>query len=181
MAEFVQVGSAAGVLMLPAGVAGERQMSEPASRDFVCTARSGAEIARLTDCGELVDTLAAVRRMRARADAIEAHTLSRLAMLRSEPTGEVDPDTGRPVWRESRYLPDEVALELRVTRRQAETRLERGTALVRRFPRLLSAMADGELEGYAAAGVRPGHRRRHHHEPDGPHVHQSPQAHRRTT
>lgn len=153
MAEFVQVGSAAGILMLPAAVAGERQMSEPASRDFVCTARSGAEIARLTDAGELVDTLAAVRRMRARADAIEAHTLSRLATLRREPTGDVDPDTGRPVWRESRYLPDEVALELRVTRRQAETRLERGTALVRRVPRLLSAMVDGELEGYAAGRV----------------------------
>lgn len=139
--------------MLPAGLAGERQMSQPQSRDFVCTARSGAEIARLTDDGELVDTLAAVRRMRARADAIEAHALSRLATLRREPTGMVEPDTGRPGWRESRYLPDEAALELRVTRRQAEARVERATALVRRFPRLLSAMADGELEGYAAGRV----------------------------
>ncbi|MFB9729086.1 HNH endonuclease signature motif containing protein [Haloechinothrix salitolerans] len=153
MTEFVQVGSAAGILVLPAALAGERQMSEPQARDFVCTARSGAEIARLTDDGELVDTLAAARRMRARADAIEAHALSRLATLRREPTGAVDPETGLPQWRESRYLPDEVALELRVTRRQAETRVERAKALVRRFPRLLAAMEDGELEGYGAGRV----------------------------
>ncbi len=153
MTEFVQVGSAAGMLMLPAALAGERQMSEPQARDFVCTARSGAEIGRLSDDGELVDTLAAVRRMRARADAIEAHALSRLATLRREPTGAVDPETGLPRWRESRFLPDEVALELRVTRCQAEARVERATALVGRFPRLLAAMEEGELEGYAAGRV----------------------------
>ncbi|GAA5118127.1 HNH endonuclease signature motif containing protein [Haloechinothrix salitolerans] len=147
------MGSAAGLLMLPAGLAAEREMSEPVSREFVCTARSGAEIARLTDDGELVDTLAAVRRMRARADAIEAHALARLGTLRREPTGEADPDTAQPIWRDSRYLPDEVALELRVTRRQAEIRLARATALVGRFPRLVAAMEDGELEGYAAGRV----------------------------
>ncbi len=60
-------------------------------RVLFCT---GEEVAGYDD-GEVMDTLAAVRRLRARADAIEAHALTRLDALRDG----------------SRYVPDEAALE----------------------------------------------------------------------
>ncbi|WP_199435568.1 HNH endonuclease, partial [Qaidamihabitans albus] len=83
---------------------------------------------------ELWGTLAAVRQMRARADALEARALARLCRLRGG----------------DRWLAREVALELRISPRQAQARLERGVALVGRLPGVLGAMEAGEIEGYTA-------------------------------
>ncbi len=104
--------------------------------DHQCRARTGAEIAGLGE-SEVLDTLTAARRMRARADALEARALARLDRLRGG----------------SRYVADEAALELRVSRHAAADRVRRGMHLVHRMPHLLGAMERGEIEGFAAGRI----------------------------
>ncbi|MDV6012181.1 DUF222 domain-containing protein [Haloechinothrix sp. LS1_15] len=97
---------------------------------------SGGEIAEL-DADRTVELLAAARRIRAAADAAEAHALARLDALRGG----------------DRYVADEAALELRLSRQQAQARLERARQLTRRMPRLLARMHHGDLEGHTAGRV----------------------------
>jgi len=94
------------------------------------------EVAEL-DADEVVRALGAAARVRARADALEARALARLNELRNG----------------SRYVAEEAALELRVSRQAAQRRVERAVALVERLPRTLVAMADGEYEAYAASKI----------------------------
>lgn len=97
---------------------------------------SGAEIGAFDDT-QVLETLAMVRRVRARADAIEAHALARLNELRGGARGTAD----------------EAGYELRVTRHAAESRIKRAQSLLTRQPKLLNAMSEGSVEGYAAGCV----------------------------
>ena len=130
MAEFAQVDGEG--LFLPAGQAAVPPMDSPRR----CLSRSGEEIAEL-DEGDVLAALTAARDARARADAAEAYALARLDRLRDG----------------SRYVADEAALELRVSRRTAENRLGRAKALTARMPRLLDLMSAGEVEGSLAGRV----------------------------
>lgn len=137
MTEFVQVGGVSGGLFLPAELAS--RAARAGARDSVThdpVGRTGAEIAALGE-QDVIAMLAAAREVRARADAAEAHALVRLDRLR-----------GR-----DRYVADEAALELRVSRRAAQQRLARAHALTERMPRLLELMESGEIEGFPAGKV----------------------------
>lgn len=89
------------------------------------------------DAEGAVEALAVARRSRARADALEARALARLHELRGG----------------SRYVAEEAALELRVSRQVAERRIERAMALTQRLPCTLAALDDGEYEAYAASKI----------------------------
>ncbi len=102
-------------------------------RALFCT---GEEIAGYDD-DEVMDTLAAVRRLRARADAIEAHALTRLDELRDG----------------SRYVPDEAALELRMSRHATADRVATARVLTDDMPQLLAAMESGQIERHPATKI----------------------------
>ncbi len=97
---------------------------------------SGPEVASFDDL-RAIETLVSARRVRAIADAAEAHALVRLDVLRGG----------------DRSLADEVAPELRVSRHAADKRLQRAKALVARMPQLLSMMESGEVERATAGGI----------------------------
>lgn len=113
---FVEHTTEAGTLFLPEAVA--------------CTSRCGAKLhdgevfaavarsPRTATDEQCLELLAAARRRRAEADAYEAEALARLTTIR-------DGD---------RYVADEAALELRVSRHHAGDRLERAETLTRRLP-----------------------------------------------
>ncbi|WP_245976011.1 HNH endonuclease signature motif containing protein [Amycolatopsis palatopharyngis] len=136
MTEFVQVGSEAGIMFLPAGVVDPPPFTAEEWADHRFTARSGVDFSGLGD-DELVDALAVSRRMRARADALEARALARLDRLRGG----------------DKSVAVEASLELRISRNQAANRVARGMGLVARMPRLLAAMEAGDIEGYPAGQV----------------------------
>lgn len=122
-------------MFLPADLVNPPMWSAEDWVDHQCRARTGVDIAELDADGAL-DTLAAARRARARADAQEAHALTRLEELRGD----------------NRYVADEAAFELRTSRSVAGSRVERAKNL-KRMPRLLAAMDAGEVEGYPAERI----------------------------
>lgn len=136
MTTFAQAGSQAGILYLPAELIGAVPTADGPWRDQELLALPAARVAEL-DADTLIDALAAARRLRARADALEARALDGLDRLRDG----------------SRYVADEAALELRITRHAAADRLDRALNLVRRLPNVLAAMDAGELEGYPAGQI----------------------------
>lgn len=136
MTTFAQAGSQAGILYLPAELIGAVPAADGPWRDQELLALPAARVAEL-DADTLIDALAAARRLRARADALEARALDGLDRLRDG----------------SRYVADEAALELRITRHAAADRLDRALNLVRRLPNVLAAMDAGELEGYPAGQI----------------------------
>ncbi|GAA5129204.1 HNH endonuclease signature motif containing protein [Haloechinothrix salitolerans] len=86
------------------------------------------------------DTLSALdslRKLRARAGAIEARLLARFESLRDDAPG----------------TDDEVAYALRITRHQAADRRSQANQLVHRHPVLLAAMHDGDVEPFPASRV----------------------------
>lgn len=125
--------TAAGILYLPGSVVLGENHSLPDQR----LARSFPLSATVASGDECLDALAAARRLRAQADALEAHALARLDQVRGK----------------SRYVADEAALELRINRKTAADRIERAKALVRRMPKALRLMAEGEFEGYTAERI----------------------------
>lgn len=125
--------TAAGILYLPGSVVLGENHSLPDQR----LARSFPLSATVASGDECLDALAAARRLRAQADALEAHALARLDQVRGK----------------SRYVADEAALELRINRKTAADRIERAKALVRRMPKTLRLMAEGEFEGYTAERI----------------------------
>lgn len=124
------------MLFLPPGTVACPPVPVEALSDHGHTTLPPEEIAALGD-DQAVEALGAARRLRARADALEAHALARLSDLRDE-----DP-----------YVADEAALELRVAPRNADNRLAQAVELTRRWPRLLEAMRDGEIEAYPASRI----------------------------
>ncbi|WP_143101935.1 HNH endonuclease signature motif containing protein [Amycolatopsis marina] len=136
MTEFVQAGSEAGIMFLPADLVNPPPFTAEEWADHRFTARSGVDFSELSDV-EVVEALAVARRMRARADALEARALDRLHRLRGA-------DKSAAV---------EASLELRISRQRAANRIARGTALVSRMPRVLMAMEAGDIEGYPAGQI----------------------------
>jgi hypothetical protein len=103
--EFVEVGSGAGTLFLPAGLvrpvpftaeAWDRRLLTPSAVDFAALNADGA-----------VEAVGAVRRLRARADAAEARLTGHLSRLRGQ----------------DRSLAKEVSLEARVSEKAAANRV----------------------------------------------------------
>lgn len=123
---------------LPADWLGEGDAlpGDPDWLDLDAVSLLDTEIA-LLDANRCLDTLASLRRVRALADALEARTLVRFGELRGEVRG----------------VDQEVAYELRVSRRAAKDRIGRAQRLVSRHPRALAAMEDGQLDGYAAGRI----------------------------
>lgn len=136
MTTLVQLAFPAGVLFLPADVMACPPLAVEPLSDHGHTALTPDEIAALGD-DRAVEALGAARRLRARADALEAQALARLNDLRGE----------------DRYVADEAALELRVSRRNAGNRLGLAVELTRRWPCLLAAMRNGEIEAYRASRI----------------------------
>lgn len=133
---FIEVGSGAGYLHLPDHLVEPRPIDVERFTDHRVLFSSGEEIAGFDD-GEVIDTLAAVRRLRARADAIEAHALTRLDELRDG----------------SRYVPDEAALELRIHRHATADRVATARMLTDDMPQLLAAMESGRIERHPATKI----------------------------
>lgn len=133
---FIEVGSGAGFLHLPDHVVDPPPIDVDRFTDHRVLFCTGEEIAGYDD-GEVMDTLAAVRRLRARADAIEAHALTRLDELRDG----------------SRYVPDEAALELRMSRHAMADRVASARVLTDDMPQLLAAMESGEIERHPATKI----------------------------
>ncbi len=133
---FIEVAGPSGKLFLPDDVVVPALSDclyvpdELAEQEWL---RMRHEVDRLSDDGT-VRALGVARRSRARADALEARALARLHELRDG----------------SRYVAEEAALELRVSRQAAQRRCERARALTQRLPCTLAAMHDGEYEAYTA-------------------------------
>nr|WP_246360865.1 HNH endonuclease signature motif containing protein [Haloechinothrix aidingensis] len=123
-------------MFLPAGQAPAVAFTPEEQAEIRCRTFTGEQVADLT-AEQVIETLAAARRIRAHTDAIEAHALARLDQLRGQ----------------DRYVADEAALELRVSRHTAALRLHRARQLTQRMPRLLDAMEAGEVEGAAAGRI----------------------------
>ncbi|WP_169732883.1 HNH endonuclease signature motif containing protein [Haloechinothrix halophila] len=136
MTTFIEVGSGAGYLHLPDHLVDPRPIDVERFTDHRVLFSSSEEIAGFDD-GEVIDTLAAVRRLRARADAIEAHALTRLDELRDG----------------SRYVPDEAALELRINRHATADRVATARMLTDDMPQLLAAMESGQIERHPATKI----------------------------
>ncbi|WP_162830215.1 hypothetical protein, partial [Amycolatopsis palatopharyngis] len=81
MTTFVQAGSEAGIMFLPADLVGPPPFTAEEWADHRFTVRSGVDFSALS-ADELVEALAVARRLRARADALEARALARLDRLR---------------------------------------------------------------------------------------------------
>jgi hypothetical protein len=134
--EFLEVSSATGRLFLPADLVRPVPLTaeEWADRRFLAPSEVDFEA---LDADGAVEGLGAVRRLRARADAVEARLTARLAQLRGK----------------DRSLAKEVSLELRTSEKAAANRVAQGTALVRRMPMLLAAMEAGDIEGFPAGRI----------------------------
>ncbi|SNR40799.1 protein of unknown function [Haloechinothrix alba] len=126
----------AGVMYLPAEQAPAVAFTPAEQAEIRCRTFSGEQVAELS-AEQVIETLAAARRIRAHTDAIEAHALARLDQLRGS----------------DRYVADEAALELRVSRHTAALRLHRSRQLTQRMPRVLAAMEAGQIEATAAGRV----------------------------
>ena len=134
MAAFAQVDGEG--LFPPAELAVAPPTDSPQAVQRRRLSRSGAEIEDLGE-DEVLATLTAVRSARGQADAVEAHALARLNQLRGG----------------DRYVADEAALELRLSRNAGQARLARAQALTERMPRLLELLQSGEIEGHTAGRV----------------------------
>ncbi|SNR48580.1 protein of unknown function [Haloechinothrix alba] len=126
----------AGVMFVPAGQAPAVAFTPAEQAEIRCRTFTGQQVGELS-AEQVIETLAAARRIRAHTDAIEAHALARLDELRGG----------------DRYVADEAALELRVSRHTAALRLHRSRQLTARMPRVLAAMEAGDVEGAAAGRV----------------------------
>ncbi|WP_169732896.1 HNH endonuclease [Haloechinothrix halophila] len=138
MTTFVPIHSFSGSLLVPEDCASPPSdclfvPEELAEHEWL---KMRHEIERLGD-DDAVRALTVARRVRARADSLEARALARLHELRDG----------------SRYVAEEAALELRVSRQVAQRRLDRARNLVERLPRTLAAMHDGEYEAYTASKI----------------------------
>jgi hypothetical protein len=133
--EFLQVSSRGGILLLPREVV-DTTLPSPGDpfREMELLGLAPERIAALDDTDTL-DLLAAIRKRKARAEAMEQRALARLNELRKG----------------DRYVGDEAALELRISRNAGANRVTTATALVHRLPGVLAAMDDGELDGYTAS------------------------------
>jgi hypothetical protein len=136
VAEFVEVSSGAGRLFLPADLARPVPCVAEEWTDGRFLVPSEVDFDAL-DADGTVEGLGVVRRLRARADAVEARLTARLSRLRGK----------------DRSLAKEVSLELRTSETAAANRIARGTALVRRMPLLLAAMEAGDIEGFPAGRI----------------------------
>lgn len=139
MTTFVPAARPSGMLFLPDGMAGpaRAEVDPPAERSEQEWLRLGDDEVSLLDADDVIRALGVATRARARADALETRALARLHALRNG----------------SRYVAEEAALELRVSRQVARQRVDRSVALVDRLPRTLAAMADGAYEAYAASKI----------------------------
>ncbi len=133
---FLAKSSPAGFLYVPADTVVRDPAAERSFDDRFWLGFSPDLIAAFPDQRAL-DALAAARRLRAAADALEARALARLDQLREG----------------SRYVAEEAAPELRVSRHTAGERLERAKALTRRMPRVLALLDAGEIEGHVAGRI----------------------------
>jgi len=133
--EFLQVSSRGGILLLPREVV-DSTLPSPGDpfREMELLGLSPERIAALDDTDTL-DLLAALRKRKARAEAMEQRALARLNVLRAG----------------DRYVGDEAALELRISRNAGVNRVATAAALVHRMPGVLEAMDDGEIDGYTAS------------------------------
>jgi hypothetical protein len=133
--EFLQVSSRGGILLLPREVV-DSTLPSPGDpfREMELLGLSPERIAALDDTDTL-DLLAAIRKRKARAEAMEQRALARLNELRAG----------------DRYVGDEAALELRISRNAGANRVATATALVHRLPQVLEVMDDGEIDGYTAS------------------------------
>nr|WP_246361387.1 DUF222 domain-containing protein [Haloechinothrix aidingensis] len=123
-------------MFVPAGQAPAVAFTPEEQAEIRCRTFTGEQVAELS-AEQVIETLAAARRIRAHTDAIEAHALARLDQLRGQ----------------DRYVADEAALELRVSRHTAALRLHRSRQLTQRMPRLLEAMEAGQIEATAAGRI----------------------------
>jgi hypothetical protein len=133
--EFLQIYSRGSLLLLPRDVV-DSTLPSPGDpfREMELLGLSPERIAALDDTDTL-DLLAALRKRKARAEAMEQRALARLNVLRAG----------------DRYVGDEAALELRISRNAGANRVATATALLTRMPGVLEAMDDGELDGYTAS------------------------------
>nr|WP_246361276.1 HNH endonuclease signature motif containing protein [Haloechinothrix aidingensis] len=123
-------------MFVPAGQAPAVAFTPEEQAEIRCRTFTGEQVGELS-AEQVIETLAAARRIRAHTDAIEAHALARLDQLRGG----------------DRYVADEAALELRVSRHTAALRLHRARQLTQRMPRVLAAMEAGQIEAHAAGRV----------------------------
>lgn len=93
-------------------------------------------IAEFSDA-ETLAALDSLRKLRARAGAIEARLLARFETLRDDAPG----------------TDDELAYTLRITRHQAANRRAKADQLVNRHPALLAAMHHGDVDPFPASRV----------------------------
>lgn len=135
---FIPCSSLSGVLFVPdeAVLPGPACFESPEMWSEQGWLRMRDEVSNL-DAEGAVRALTVARRSRARADALEARALARLQELRDG----------------SRYVAEEAALELRVSRQAAERRIDCARNLVERLPRTLAALHDGEYEAYTASKI----------------------------
>nr|WP_246360967.1 DUF222 domain-containing protein [Haloechinothrix aidingensis] len=133
---MVEVAGPAGVMFVPAWRVNPVAFTPEEQAEIRCRTFTGEQVAELS-AEQVIETLAAARRIRAHTDAIEAHALARLDQLRGQ----------------DRYVADEAALELRVSRHTAALRLHRARQLTQRMPRVLAAMEAGQIEGAAAGRI----------------------------
>ncbi|GLY66352.1 hypothetical protein Atai01_29710 [Amycolatopsis taiwanensis] len=89
----------------------------------------GDDIARMSDHAA-VETMTVARETICRSQAIQVHAIARLCKIRGH----------------TRWVADEVALELSVSRQAAAGLVDVAETLTTRLPRLLAAMEDGEVD-----------------------------------
>ncbi|MBA0128292.1 hypothetical protein H0B56_22330, partial [Haloechinothrix sp. YIM 98757] len=102
MSDLVEVAGPAGMMFVPAWRVNPVAFTPEEQAEIRCRTFTGEQVAELS-AEQVIETLAAARRIRAHTDAIEAHALARLDQLRGQ----------------DRYVADEAALELRVSRHTA--------------------------------------------------------------
>ncbi|GLY70631.1 DUF222 domain-containing protein [Amycolatopsis taiwanensis] len=89
----------------------------------------GDDIARMAD-EAVVETMGVAREAICRAQAIQVHTVARLCKIRGH----------------TRWVADEVALELCLSKQAADGLVSTVEALITRLPKLLAAMENGEID-----------------------------------
>lgn len=80
--------------------------------------------------GAAVETMCAARQAVCRAQAVQVLAIARLSRIRGH----------------TRWVAEEIALELRVSRQEAAALVDTAKALTARMPRLLAAMRQGEID-----------------------------------
>ncbi|GLY64967.1 DUF222 domain-containing protein [Amycolatopsis taiwanensis] len=94
------------------------------------------DIARMSDHAT-VETMTVAQKAICRAQAIQVHAIARLGRIRGH----------------TRWVADEVALELSVSRQAATSLVDVAETLTTRLPRLLAAMENGEIDLRTASKV----------------------------